>query len=356
MSTDYKFQGWMGLDKDSINGKMVWQEYDPKPWEETDVDIQITHSGICGSDLHTLRSGWGASDYPCVVGHEIIGKAVRVGKEVKHIKQGDRVGVGAQSDNCKECEECKAGNPQYCPKQVQTYNSKHYNGGKAYGGHADYSRVPGGFVIKIPEGVPSEAAGPLMCGGVTIYSPLIQGKCGPGKKVGIIGVGGIGHFGILFAKALGADKVVAISRSSSKKEDALKLGADDFIATGEDEKWDEKNASTLDLIISTVSSEKMPMAGYLALLRPHGHMTQIGVPDGEFPGFHAFSLIAKNISLGGSCIGSPETITEMLNLVAEKNIKPWIETRDMKDANAAMVDMEKGKSRYRYTLINSKHV
>jgi alcohol dehydrogenase (NADP+) len=357
MATDYKFQGWMGLDSNSIKGNMVWQEYEPKEWAETDVDIQVTHSGICGSDLHTLRSGWGETDYPCVVGHEIVGKAVRVGKDVKNIKLGDRVGVGAQSDSCRECEECQAGNEQYCTVQnVNTYNSKHFNGGKAYGGHADYSRVPSHFVIKIPDGVPSEAAGPLMCGGVTIYSPLKEGGCGPGKKVGVVGIGGIGHFGLLFAKALGADKVVAISRSSSKKADAMKLGADEFIATAEDDKWDEHHANSLDLIISTVSAGDMPLSGYLSLLRPHGQFTQVGAPDDELPGFSAFALIAKNAKLGGSSIGSPEVIKEMLELVASKGIQPWVETRPMEDANQAIVDMEAGKARYRYTLVNKKHL
>jgi alcohol dehydrogenase (NADP+) len=357
MATDYKFQGWMGLDSSAIKGNMKWQEYEPKPWEEGDVDIQVTHSGICGSDLHTLRSGWGETDYPCVVGHEIIGKAVKVGKDVKNIKIGDRVGVGAQSDSCRKCDECKAGNEQYCTVQnVNTYNSKHFNGGKAYGGHADYARVPSHFVIKIPEGVPSEAAGPLMCGGVTIYSPLKQGGAGPGKTVGIVGIGGIGHFGLLFAKALGADKVIAISRSSSKKEDAKKLGADDFIATAEDDKWEEKHAGTIDLIVSTVSAGDMPLSGYLSLLRPHGRFTQIGAPDDELPGFSAFALIAKNASISGSSIGDPETIKEMLELVAKEGIKPWIEVRDLKDANQAIVDMEAGKARYRYTLVNKKHL
>jgi alcohol dehydrogenase (NADP+) len=270
MATDYKFEGWCGLDADSVNGHMVWKEYEPKKWAETDVDIQVTHSGICGSDLHTLRSGWGETEYPCVVGHEIVGRIVRVGKEVKGLKVGDRVGVGAQSDSCRTCEECKAGREEYCiTGMVTTYNARHYDGSKSYGGHALYSRVPDHFVIKIPDGVSSEAAGPLMCGGVTIYSPLVKNGCGPGKKVGIIGIGGIGHFGLLFAKALGADRVVAISRTSSKKEDALKLGADEFIATAEDKDWSKKNAGTLDLIISTVSSANMPFGEYLGLLRRH---------------------------------------------------------------------------------------
>ena len=196
MATDYKFEGWMGLDKNSI-GNLQWKSYEPKPFADDDVDIQITHSGICGSDLHTLRSGWGATDYPCVVGHEIVGRAVRVGPKVEGIKVGDRVGVGAQSASClqPDCEQCAAGEENHCmkPGQADTYNSKFLDGSKAYGGYANYWRGPSHFTIKIPDGLSSEAAAPMMCGGVTTYAPLKDNGCGPGKRVGIIGVGGVSN-------------------------------------------------------------------------------------------------------------------------------------------------------------------
>jgi alcohol dehydrogenase (NADP+) len=195
----------------------------------------------------------------------------------------------------------------------------------------------------------------MLCGGVTVYSPLKNNGCGPGKNVGIIGVGGLGHFGLIFAKALGAKKVVAISRTDAKKADALKIGADDFIATA-DEDWSTKNMGTLDLIVSTVSSPKMPLGQYLQLLRPHGTFVQVGAPEDELPGFSAFALIAKGACLKGSIIGPPKEIEEMLALVAEKKLKPWIQERPMKDANPAVVDMEAGKARYRYVLVNEKHV
>lgn len=195
----------------------------------------------------------------------------------------------------------------------------------------------------------------MLCGGVTTYSPLKNYGCGPGKTVGIIGVGGLGHFGLIWAKALGAKKVVAISRTDTKKADALKIGADGFIATA-DKDWSTKNANTLDLIVSTVSSPKMPLGQYLQLLRPHGTFVQVGAPEDELPGFSAFALIAKGASITGSAIGSPDEIRDMLKLVDEKKLKPWIEERPMKDANAAVVDMEAGKARYRYVLVNEKHV
>jgi len=356
MATEYTFQGWMGLDPDSVHGKMVWKTYEPKPWAETDVDIRVTHTGICGSDIHTLRSGWAPTDYPVVVGHEIVGHVVRVGSKVTHLRMGDRVGVGAQSDSCRTCDECSHGRENYCTKSfITTYDATHIDGGKAYGGYADYARVPAHFVVKIPDAVPSSAAGPLMCGGITIFSPLVDNGAGPGKSVGIVGIGGIGHFGLLFAKALGADKVVAISRTESKKEDATKLGADYLIATAE-KGWEKKHAMSLDLIVSTVSSADMPLDGYLQLLKPHGQFIQIGSPEDKLPSFSPFSLIGKHAKMGGSSIGSPREIAAMLDFVAKTGVKPWIEERRLEDANQAVIDMEQGKARYRYCLVNQKHV
>ncbi|KAJ5809067.1 NADP-dependent alcohol dehydrogenase 7 [Penicillium pulvis] len=358
-STDYKFEGWMGLDKESAKGKMVWQQFEPKPWEETDIDMRVTHCGICGSDMHTLRSGWGPTQYPCCVGHEIVGVAVRVGSKAEgNIKVGDRIGVGAQSASCLnkdgDCEACASGLEQHCNRMVGTYNGTFANGGKSFGGYSLYNRSPSHFVVKIPDAISSADAAPMLCGGITTYSPLRQNGCGPGKKVGIIGVGGLGHFGILFAKALGADRVVAISRKGNKKDDALKLGADAYIATDEDEDWVKNNAQSLDLIISTASSSKMPMLGYSQLLRTRGTFIQLGAPEDGGLEIPAFALIMKGMKLGGSMIGSPDEIREMLELAAAKNIKPWVEERPMKDANKAIQDMDAGNARYRYVLVNEQ--
>ncbi|KAK6003774.1 hypothetical protein QM012_009545 [Aureobasidium pullulans] len=349
-----KFSGWLGHEPEAAKGKMVWGEFEPKTWEETDVDIKISHCGICGSDIHMLSSGWGPTPYPCCVGHEIVGKAVRVGKEVKNIKVGDRVGVGAQAQSCLECVDCKNGNMTYCKKAVNTYGSVYPNGkDKSYGGYSNYNRTHGAFVVKIPENIESAHAAPMLCGGVTVYSPLVQNGCGPGKTVGIVGVGGLGHFGVLFAKALGADRVVGISRKNDKRDDVLKLGADKYIATGEDKDWAAENARTLDLIICTVSSEKMPMTEYLSLLKVGGTFIQVGAPDGgNLPPINAFTLIGNGIKVGGSLIGTPKEIEEMLQLAADKGIKPWIEVRPMKEANKAILDFEEGLPRYRFVLEN----
>ncbi|CAH0022463.1 unnamed protein product [Clonostachys rhizophaga] len=358
--TAYEFEGWLGHDPDSVNGKMEWGRFEPKKWTENDVDIQITHCGMCGSDLHTLSSGWSKTDYPCCVGHEIVGKAVRVGSNVKHLQVGDRVGVGAQSLSClqPDCRQCSNGNENICRRvNVNTYNSRYPdNQGKSYGGYADYNRAPGRFVVKIPPGLASEDAAPMLCGGVTVFRPLRAHGCGPGKRVGIIGVGGLGHFGVLFAKALRADHVVGISRKASKRDQVLQLGADDYIATDDDAGWVKKNAESLDLIISTVSSDKIPLGGYLKLLDIGGTFVQVGAPDkGLLPPINAFRLINSEIKVTGSAIGGISDINEMLALASSKNIKPWVETRPLSDANQAIIDMEAGKARFRYVLVNEKH-
>lgn len=212
------------------------------------------------------------------------------------------------------------------------------------------------MTFKIPDEISSEAAAPMLCGGITIYSPLVDNGCGPGKTVGIIGVGGIGHFGILFAKALGADKVVAISRKSNKRDDAIKLGADEYIATDEDVDWTNKHSRSIDLIVSTVSSPHMPLESYLGVLKPKGAFVQIGLPDDKLPSVSAFAFVMKGVRLAGSLIGPPWQIDEMLKFAAEKKIKPWINTYPMSEANKAVVDFEAGKPRYRITLVNERNL
>ncbi|SMY23094.1 unnamed protein product [Zymoseptoria tritici ST99CH_1A5] len=355
MASNESFEGWCGLDANSSEGNMVWQNYTPKTFTSTDVDIEISHCGVCGSDLHVLRSGWGPTNYPVVVGHEIVGRAIRVGDDVKSgIKVGDRVGVGAQAGSCLkgDCEECMNNGEQYCQKGfVMTYGSKWPSGESAQGGYAKYWRGDGHFVFAIPEAMKSEEAAPLLCGGVTVYAPLKQNGVGPGSRVGIIGVGGLGHMGIQLARAMGADKVWAISRTDEKKEDAMAMGADGLIATGK-EGWSDDFKNSLDVIICTVSSPKMPFSEYLNLLDVGGVFVQVGAPDEALPPVLPMALIMKKVSIKGSLIGSPAEIREMLELAAEKGVKPWIQKRRMEDANRVLVDFEEGLPRYRYVLEN----
>lgn len=387
MASDSSFEGWCGLDKNSAEGNMVWQGYTPKEWEETDVDIEISHCGVCGSDMHVLRkfsflpsfphinqqptltiisfskigSGWGPTSYPIVVGHEIVGKAIRVGSAVSQssgasaIRVGDRVGVGAQAGSClrPDCAQCTNSEEQFCKNNfVMTYNGTWPSGATAQGGYAKYWRGAGHFVFRIPEEIPSEEAAPMLCGGVTVYSPLKQNGVGPGKRVGVIGIGGLGHMAIMFAKALGAERVVAISRNDGKKSDALQMGADELIATDTDEEWSQKSANSLDVIICTVSSPKMPFGEYLNLLDVGGTFVQVGAPDDVLPPFVAMALIMKKVKIVGSLIGSPAEIREMFEVAARQKVKPWVQKRAMKDANQVILDFEAGMPRYRYVLEN----
>ena len=354
MTSPSEFHGWLGHDKTAAQGNMTWSSFKPKPFNDIDIDIKISHCGICGSDVHTLRSGWGATHYPVCVGHEIVGHIVRLGSSVSHLSLGDRVGVGAQAFSClkDDCEECTAGLEQHCTKMVGTYNSKYPDGSWSMGGYATHIRVPAHFAIKIPAGLKSEYAAPMMCGGITVYSPLKANNAGPNTRVGIVGLGGLGHFGLLFAKALGCPKVIAISRTKSKEADAKAMGATDYIATSEDTKWARTHSRSLDLIISTVSSPDMPLESYLRLLRTGGSFIQVGAPEDKLPRIAAFALIGKGCKIGGSQIGSPAQIEEMLNFAAEKGVRPWVEKRNMRDGNKSVVDMEDGEARYRYVLVN----
>lgn len=244
----------------------------------------------------------------------------------------------------------------HCTGVVGTYDGKYPDGSKSYGGYADYCRAPAHFVVKIPDGLSLAEAAPMLCGGVTTWCPLVHNGAGPNKRVGIIGIGGLGHFGLLWAKGLGCKEVVAISRTSAKKADAEKMGATKFIATDEDENWARKNSRSLDLIISTVSSPKMPIVQYLGLLRTKGEFIQVGAPEDVIPPFNMFALIGKGVKLGGSAIGTPKDISEMLEFAAKNDIHPYIQERPLSEANQAVVDMEDGKARYRYVLVNEKHV
>ncbi|KAM3070460.1 hypothetical protein ACMFMG_010283 [Clarireedia jacksonii] len=210
---------------------------------------------------------------------------------------------------------------------------------------------------KIPEKLDSANAAPMLCGGLTVFSTLKQYECGPGKTVGVVGVGGLGHFAVLFAKAMGVDKVVAISRKANKKEDAAKLGADEYVATDEDEGWEVKYRRSLDLIISTVSSEKMPITSYLMMLKRRGTLVQVGNPDGgNLPPINAFPSIVNGVKISGSAIGSPHEMVEVLQFAAEKGIKPWTIKRSMAEANSVIQDMAASNARYRYVLENEKHL
>ncbi|RFU73495.1 alcohol dehydrogenase nadp+ [Trichoderma arundinaceum] len=261
----------------------------------------------------------------CCVGHEIVGKAIRVVSNANDIKVGDRVGVGPQAYSCmnSDCPRCSSGQYNYCSLTVATYASIYPDGSKSYGRYSDYPRTYRKFVFEISDGLPSEFAAPMLCASITVYSPLRRHACGPGKRVGIVGVGGLGHFAILFAKAPRANKVIVISRKATKKDTVLALGADDYIATDDDARLTTKNARSLDIIICTASSDKMPLENHISMFAIHGKLIQVGASDGgNLPHNSAFARLGGGRLIGGSNIGSPEEIKEMLQLAVDKRFKP----------------------------------
>ncbi|KAK9431214.1 hypothetical protein V1505DRAFT_65911 [Lipomyces doorenjongii] len=303
------------------------------------------------SDIHTLRSGWAETDYPIVVGHEIVGNVVRKGKNVMDLEIGDRVGVGAQCYSCLNCDQCRKGNESYCADHVWTYGMRFADGAKSNGGYAEYGRYPASFAFKLPESIPSEIVAPMLCGGLTVYSPLKRYGAGPGKTIGIVGIGGLGHFGILFASALGATKIYAISRTRSKEADVRTMGATDFIATAEPG-WVENNLQSIDLIVCTANDTSIPMSDYLRLLKFGGTLVQVGVPEGGLPEFDLSPFLFNNVHLTGTIIGGRQEMKDMLKMAATKKINSWIETKPMSNVNEVVQLMGDGKAHYRYVLVN----
>ncbi|OUM56025.1 hypothetical protein BVG19_g5674 [[Candida] boidinii] len=327
--------------------------YKPRPPRPYDVDIKIECCGICGSDVHAANGDWGRPYAPVAVGHEIIGEVVRVGDGVKKLKVGDRVGVGAQCDSCGECVRCSNHHENNCKKKAGTYFGFYKDVNlPTQGGYANYFRANEKFMFKIPESIESKYAAPLMCGGITGFRPLLTAGVKKGTRVGVSGIGGIGHMTILFAKALGAE-VTAISRSHNKEKLAAKLGADHFIATS-DEDFEVNNVDSLDVIVNTGSSlTGGNLDKVLQLLVPFGHFIAITAPKlGEMLEIDPFVLLMNNINVSGSAIGSPKDIEYMLELAAEHNIKPWVEEITISETNVteAWTRLEKGDVKFRFVL------
>lgn len=290
-----------------------------------------------------------------VLAAEIVGKAIRVGPKVTLIKEGERVGVGAQCYSCLDCRQCKNDNETYCRQQLDTYGVT-WPGSDIVlqGGYSSHVRAHEHWVFPIPDALPSTAAGPMLCAGLTAFSPLVRNGCGPGKKVGIVGIGGIGHFGILFAKALGADEVWAISRSHGKEADALRMGADGFLATA-DQDWAAPHAMTFDLIINTASSfDGFDLPAYLSLLDVHGRWVSVGLPEGDGIQVRNQSFLGNGCFFGSSHLGSRKEVLAMLQLAADNNIRPWVEEVPISAENlsSTLVRLDKGDIKYRFCLTN----
>ena len=312
-----------------------------------DVEIDIKFCGVCHSDIHQVRDEWGGSIFPMVPGHEIVGIVTKVGASVKKFKVGDKVGVGCMVNSCEGCSACDEGLEQYCQTGfVGTYNSTDKDGSPTYGGYSQSIVVKESFVLKVPENLPMDGVAPLLCAGITTYSPLMHWKAGPGKKIAVVGLGGLGHMAVKLAHAMGAE-VTILSQSLKKQADGKRLGATHFYATSDPETF-TKLAGTFDLIINTVSVE-LDWNQYLQLLKRDSALVLLGVPP-TAPPVEAGSLIFGRRSLAGSLIGGIKETQEMLDFCGKHNIVSDIEVIDVQKINEAYERMLKGDVRYRFVI------
>ena len=322
---------------------------------DDDVEMKISHCGICGSDIHTAFGGWGQVEYPIITGHEIVGHVTAKGKNVTHLNVGDRVGCGAQCGAClsKEgCRGCSTGNENHCTQGITyTYNSKFPDGERAQGGYADMKRFPAAFAFKIPDNIASDEAAPLLCAGATTYSPLKRYGAGPGKKVGIIGIGGLGHLGVQWAAKMGAE-VVAIGRSKSKAEDAKRMGATDFISI-DDAEAAAKYKHKLDIIICTANGKGMPYEKYIELGALDSYFCIVALPE-DTVSLAPFLFTGSRVHVCGSSIGNIEEIKEMLQFASDKGVRPIIERLPMSEVNEGIRKVKENDVKYRVVLEQGK--
>lgn len=345
------FQAFALKDK---NGKFEPWTYHPRILGDEDIEIEIDYCGICGSDIHTAFGGWGNVEYPIVVGHEIVGKVTKAGPNAIH-KVGERVGVGAQCHACrgksdKKCTPCETGNENHCwTDLVGTYNGKFKDGESSKGGYAKNVRVDSYFAFKIPENLPSDAAAPLLCAGATVYSPLVEHGCTKGKKVAIIGLGGLGHIAVQFAHKLGAE-VWVVGTSKKKEELAKKLGASGYIDINDDAEV-AKYKAHFDLIIHTADGVGMPWGKFLSLTAWCGTYVLVALPDAplEIPGY---SVLYNKIKFVGSAIGSRKEITEMLEFASKHDVRPMIEVLPMNEVNEGIRKVRENDVKFRVVLKN----
>lgn len=337
-----------GYAAQSATSQLAPFSFDRRDVGDQDVLIDIHYCGVCHSDIHQVRNEWGGSLFPMVPGHEIVGTVSHTGKNVKQFKVGDKVGVGCFVDSCRKCDSCGEGLEQYCAEgMTQTYNCKTRDGSAVcYGGYSTQIVVDENYVLHLPKNLPLDATAPLLCAGITLYSPLKHWNAGPGKKVAIIGLGGLGHMGVKIAHAMGAD-VTVLSHSSKKEADAKRLKADHFYDTS-DKNTFTKLANSFDLIINTVSAH-LDWNEYLGLLKRDGTMVVVGVPENTIP-VNAFSMIQARRSLAGSLIGGIKETQEMLDFCGKHNITSDIELIDILQVNEAYERVLKSDVRYRFVI------
>jgi alcohol dehydrogenase (NADP+) len=339
-----KVHGYAAQQAKAALGPYSFERREPS---DHDIVIDIGYCGICHTDIHQVGDEWGGSKFPMVPGHEITGTVSQVGPKVTRYKAGDRVGVGCFVNSCRKCGPCSKNLEQYCIEgMVTTYNGTEKDGTPTQGGYSNKIVVDENYVLSIPDNLPLDKAAPLLCAGITLYSPLMHWKAGPGKKVAIIGLGGIGHMGVKLAHALGAE-VTVLSHSLKKQEDGKKLGADHFYATSDPTTF-EKLKGYFDLMINTVSAE-LDWNKYLDLLALDGAMVVVGIPEKEIP-VGSYPLVAGRRSLAGSLIGGIKETQEMLNFCSKNNIASEIEVIPIQKVNDAYKRILASDVRYRFVI------
>jgi alcohol dehydrogenase (NADP+) len=314
-----------------------------------DVAIDITFAGICHSDIHTVRAEWGTPNYPVVPGHEIAGVVSEIGSGVTRFSVGDRVGVGCFVDSCRDCDSCRAGLQQYCTGRggmIGTYNSTGRDGTPTYGGYSTAIVVDENYVLSIPGAIPLDKAAPLLCAGITLFSPLRHWNAGPGKRIAIVGLGGLGHMGVKLGAAMGAD-VTVLSQSLKKMEDGLRLGASHYYATNDRSSF-RALAGGFDLILNTVSSN-LDLGAYLRLLRVDGTLVELGMPEHPMQ-VPPMPLAGMRRSLSGSMIGGIPETQEMLDFCAAHGVTPETEVIDASYVNEAYERVLSSDVRYRFVI------
>lgn len=341
----FNVEGWAARDESGILSPFNFTRRKTGPH---DVTFKIVYSGICHSDLHQIRNEWKGSQYPMVPGHEIVGTVVEVGSEVKIFSAGDRVGVGCMVGSCHHCDSCSKGQEQYCEKVIWTYGSTDVDGSVTFGGYSSLMVCNQSFVVKVPENLPLDAAAPLLCAGITVYSPMKYFQMTePGKSLGVVGLGGLGHMAVKFGKAFGL-KVTVISTSPSKEKEAREvLGADHFVIS-KDEKQMQGAAKSVDYIIDTVSANH-PVEPLLNLLKVNGKLVIVGLPEKPVQ-FAAPAVVMGRRFVGGSLIGGVKETQEMLDFCGEHNICCMIEKIPMEYVNTAMERLVKGDVKYRFVI------
>ena len=323
-------------------------EFERRQLRPRDVALDIAFAGICHSDIHQAREEWGPALFPMVPGHEIVGKVTQVGSQVSKFKVGDTIGVGVFIDSCRKCASCNAGLEQYCVEGMTgTYNNYERDGKTiAFGGYSNRFVIDEDYAVHVPNNLDQAGVAPLMCAGITLYSPLKNWKAGPGKKVGVMGLGGLGHMGVKFAHALGAETTV-FSHSPEKKADALRMGADHFILTKEVKELD-KYKQTYDLILNTVSAD-LDLEPYLKLLKLDGTLVVIGLPGKPYA-INAGTLLGQRRSLAGSMIGGIAELQEMLNFCGKHNILSEVEVIKADYINTAYDRTVASDVKYRFVI------